>query len=315
MKTRTLGKNGPELSVIGLGAWAIGGPWLYGWGPVDDDESMRAIREAMELGINWIDTAAVYGLGHSEEVVGRALSGMRERVFIATKCGLVWDEGGNVANNLRPESIRKEVEASLRRLRVEKIDLYQFHWPDPATPVEESCEMMVRLQEEGKIRYLGVSNFDVSLLQACETRAHVQSLQPQYSLLNRRVEAEILPFCAQHDVGVIAYSPMQSGLLSGAFDMTKLAPDDWRRKYEWFQEPRLSRALSFVDSLRPLAAEYGMTVGQLAIAWVLAHRAVTSAIVGGRTRAQVREFVRASEMIFSKEHYDQLTRLSDEVVR
>jgi aryl-alcohol dehydrogenase-like predicted oxidoreductase len=315
MKMRTLGKNGPELSVIGLGAWAIGGPWLYGWGPVDDDESIRAIHEAIELGINWIDTAAVYGLGHSEEVVGRALSGMRERVFIATKCGLVWDEGGNVANNLRPESIRKEVEASLRRLRMDVIDLYQFHWPDPATPVEESCETMVRLQEEGKIRYLGVSNFDVSLLQACETRAHVQSLQPPYSLLNRRVETDILPFCAQHDVGVIAYSPMQSGLLSGAFDMTKLAPDDWRRKYEWFQEPRLPRALSFVETLRPLAAEYGMTVGQLAIAWVLAHRAVTSAIVGGRTRAQVREFVRASEMIFSKEHYDQLTRLSDEVVR
>ncbi len=300
MRTKTLGKNGPELTVIGFGAWAIGGPWEFGWGPVDDSSSVEAIRRALDLGINWIDTAAVYGLGHSEEIVARAVKGNRDKVFIATKCGMIWPEGKSARGEdrkvriyLGAASIRHEVENSLRRLNADHIDLYQFHWPDPGTPVEESWEVMVKLKEEGKIRYIGVSNFDVPLLRRCMSIAPVQSLQPPYNLLKRGVEPEILPYCLENGIGAVAYSPMMSGLLSGKFDIARVASDDWRRKDRMFQEPLLSKELAFIETLRPIASKYGKTVGQLAIAWVNMNPAVTSSIVGARTISQVEENVKA----------------------
>jgi aryl-alcohol dehydrogenase-like predicted oxidoreductase len=244
------------------------------------------------MGVSWIDTAPVYGLGRSEEVVGRAIRGLpRDRVFLATKCGRVWDRSGNPGFDLRPESIRREIEDSLRRLGTDHVDLYQIHWPDAATgtPLEESWTALARLQEEGKTRYLGVSNFEVSLLDRCEAIRHVDSLQPPYSLVRRGIEAELLPYCLRRGIGVICYSPMQSGLLSGRFDLGRLAPDDWRRQSPFFQEPRLSRHLASVEKLRPLAARLGKTVGQLAIAWTLSHPAVTAAIAGARNPAQVEE--------------------------
>ncbi|MFZ0389756.1 MAG: aldo/keto reductase [Calditrichia bacterium] len=289
MEKRKLGKNGPEITTIGLGTWAIGGPWVFGWGPQDDKESLSAILRALDLGINWIDTAPAYGLGHSEEIVGQALQGKRDRVILATKCGLVWDNSGKVVRNLKPDSIRREAEASLRRLKTDYIDLYQIHWPDKNTEAEESWEAMARLQEEGKVRFIGVSNYNVSLLQKCEKRHHVDSLQPGYSLLNRGVEKAELPWCRENGTGVVAYSPLQSGLLTGKFDKSRLAADDWRRKDNHFQEPRLSRNLEFADELQAIAAKYDKTAAQLAVAWVLNHPAVTAAIVGARRPSQIEE--------------------------
>ena len=289
MRTRKLGNNGPELTVVGFGAWAIGGPWEFGWGPVDDSASVNAIRRAIDLGINWIDTAAVYGLGHSEEMVARALKGPRDKVFIATKCGMVWDGGKKVRVHLGPDSIRTEIENSLRRLNTDYIDLYQFHWPDPLTPVEESWAVMLKMKEEGKVRFVGVSNFDVPLLKRCMALGPVQSLQPPYNLLKREVEREILPYCLDNGIGVVAYSPMMSGLLSGKFDIDRVAPDDWRRKDKMFQEPQLSKEMVFIEKLRPIAAKYGKTVGQLSIAWVNMNPAVTSSIVGVRNILQVED--------------------------
>ncbi|RMH77042.1 MAG: aldo/keto reductase, partial [Calditrichaeota bacterium] len=237
MQTRQLGKDGPQITEIGLGAWAIGGPWAWGWGEQDDDLSIRTIHRALELGINWIDTAAVYGLGHGEEVVGRAVNGRRREVFIATKCGLVWDDRGRVRNDTRPESIRRECEDSLRRLNTDYIDLYQIHWPNDQVPVEDSWGELVRLKEEGKVRYIGVSNFGVELLERCQAIHPVQSLQPPYNMVHREVEREILPWCQAHEVGVIAYSPLQSGLLTGKFTrdfLQTLPEDDWRRKQTHF---------------------------------------------------------------------------------
>ncbi|MRR37614.1 aldo/keto reductase, partial [bacterium] len=227
MRKARLGTNGPELSVIGFGAWAIGGPWVYGWGPQDDTESIRAIHRAIDCGITWIDTAAAYGFGHSERIVGKALRGRRGRVFVATKCGLVPDGKGDAKRDSRPEGIRKELEASLKNLETDSIDLYQIHWHDANVPVEESWETMVKLRDEGKVRYIGLSNYDVPLLERCGAIAPVQSLQPPYSMLNRGVEESILPYCLTKGIGVIAYSPMASGLLTGRFDASRLAPDDW----------------------------------------------------------------------------------------
>jgi len=290
IEKRRLGSAGPMLTTVGFGAWAAGGPWKFGWGPQDDSESVAAIRRAIELGVNWIDTAAVYGWGHSEEVVSRALEDIRaDEVFVATKCGRVKGEGDAPVGDLRPGSIRAQLEESLQRLRMDHVDLFQFHWPDTTTgtPVEESWAEMARLQDEGKARWIGVSNFDVPLMERCERIRHIDSLQPPYSLLRREVEGEILPWCRRNGTGVICYSPMQAGLLTGAFDLTRLAPDDWRRNAPWFQEPQLSRNLRFVEALRPIAARYGKTVGQLAVAWVLANPAVTAAIVGARRPSQV----------------------------
>jgi aryl-alcohol dehydrogenase-like predicted oxidoreductase len=313
MNTRQLGLDGPSLTVLGFGAWAIGGPWIYGWGQVNDAESIRAIHRALDGGINWIDTAAAYGLGHSEEIVARAIRGQRQKVFVATKCGLVPDGQGDVTRNSRPESIRSELEESLRRLETDCVDLYQIHWHDDEVPVEESWGAMVRLKEEGKTRFIGVSNYTVPLLERCLAIAPVQSLQPPYSMVNRGIEEAILPFCLSHGIGVIVYSPMQSGLLTGRYNPDALAADDWRRRQSYFVRPEVSNVLRFVDQLRPLANNHHATVGQLAVAWVLQHHAVTGAIVGSRTTAQVDENLGAVGIELTNgelEHMEQLMRES-----
>jgi aryl-alcohol dehydrogenase-like predicted oxidoreductase len=306
LPTRSLGSDGPEITIVGFGAWAIGGGgWSFGWGPQDDAESLAAMRRAIELGINWIDTAAVYGLGHSEEIVGRLLRGLpaADRPLVFTKCGLVWDEREPMKEPqrmLRPESIRRECEASLRRLGVERIDLYQFHWPDEAgTPVEDSWSEMLRLVEGGKVRAVGVSNFDVGLLERCHAIGHVESLQPPFSLIRRDVAGHEIPWCADHETGVIAYSPMQSGLLTDSFAaerVAKLPEDDWRRRSEEFQRPHLGRNLALRDALRPIAQRHGTTVAAIAVAWVVAWPGVTGAIVGARSPQQVDGWIRAASV-------------------
>jgi aryl-alcohol dehydrogenase-like predicted oxidoreductase len=302
--TRRLGSEGPALTVLGFGTWVTGGPWRFGWGPIDDDESITAIRHAVERGVNWIDTAAVYGLGHAEEVVARAIEPYRagEDVFVFTKCGRRWEEqtgSSRLYYDLRPESIREECEASLKRLGVERIDLYQFHWPDigTGTLVEESWGAMAQLVDEGKVRWLGVSNFSVELLARCEAVRHVDSLQPPLSLLNRHARAELIPWCAAHGTGVIVYSPMASGLLTGSFSrerLDQLAPDDFRRGAPPFQEPKFSQNLSLVERLESVAERLGTTLPALAIAWTLTAPGVTGAIVGARRPEQVDDWLDAA---------------------
>ncbi|HEX5387449.1 MAG TPA: aldo/keto reductase [Gemmatimonadales bacterium] len=311
LPTRPLGTSGMRLTTVGFGAWAVGGgDWAFGWGPQDDADSIAAIRHALSRGINWIDTAAVYGLGHSEEVVRRALEGIpaTERPFVFTKCGMVWnprDRSAQPEQSLRPESIRRECEASLRRLGVDRIDLYQFHWPDAVgTPIEDSWAEMARLIDEGKVRAGGVSNFGVALLERCEAIRHVDSLQPPFSLLRRNVAVEELPWCKSHGTGVIAYSPMQSGILTDSFSAERVArldAGDWRRRSPEFQEPRLARNLALRDALRPIAARHGATVAATAVAWTLAWPAVTGAIVGARTPAQVDGWIGAASLTLTAE--------------
>ena len=315
IETRKLGQNGPELTTIGFGAWAAGGPWKVGWGPQSDEDSVAAIRRSIELGVNWIDTAAIYGLGHSEEVVGRAIKGIpREQLFIATKCGRAMHEDTSLHSDLRPESIRREMDASLQRLGVDFVDLYQIHWPDneTGTPIEESWSALASLQDHGKTQYLGVSNFDVPLLERCERIRHVDSLQPPFNLIRRDVEKEILPWCLRNGTGVIVYSPMQSGLLSGKFDINRVAEDDWRRRNAYFQEPNLSRNLEIVEKLRSIAGNHGKTVGQLAVAWTLMNPAVTSAIVGARRPGQVEENVGAMGWRLTDDEMESIERILSE---
>ncbi len=306
LQLRSLGTGGPAISALGFGAWAAGGGgWAFSWGPQDDAESVAAMRRALELGLNWIDTAAIYGLGHSERVVGRFLKAVpvRDRPLIFTKCGLVWDDLHPMTaaqRILRPASIRKECEASLARLGVERIDLYQFHWPDEmSTPLDDSWEEMGRLIAEGKVRFGGVSNFDVALLDRCETIRHVQSLQPPFSLVRRDAATEVIPWCASHGAGVIGYSPMQAGLLTDSFTAARvasLAKDDWRRGSDQFQSPKLEKNLSLRDALKPIAARHGVTVASVAIAWTLAWPGVTGAIVGARSAAQVEGWIGAADL-------------------
>jgi aryl-alcohol dehydrogenase-like predicted oxidoreductase len=308
MQKRKLGNTEFEISCIGLGAWAMGGGgWTFGWGPQDDSESIAAIRRALDLGINWIDTAAVYGLGHSEQVVARALAEVpsSSRPLVFTKCSLVWDGRGNISHNLEPVSIRKELEASLKRLRVETIDLYQIHWPNsargdsPSPGIEAAWQTLAEMKEAGKIRHIGVSNFNVRELERIGRIAPVSSLQPPYSMLRRGVEAEVLPYCTAHEIGVIVYSPMQSGLLSGTMTRERIAAlpqDDWRlTKAPEFQEPRLSRNLRLVEQLRTIGARHGRSPGEVAIAWTLRRPEVTGAIVGARRASQVEGFIGAAE--------------------
>jgi aryl-alcohol dehydrogenase-like predicted oxidoreductase len=304
------------ITVTGLGAWALGGgDWAYSWGPQDDNVSIATMRHALELGVNWIDTAAVYGLGHSEEVVGSLLRELpaARRPLVFTKCGLVWDERNRKAEPkrvLKPESIRRECEASLQRLGVEHIDLYQFHWPDEVgTPVEKSWEEMAHLVGEGKVRMAGVSNFDVPLLERCEAILHVDSLQPPFSLINRNAAAREIPWCAAHGTGVICYSPMQSGLLTDSFTtekMATLAKDDWRHRHPNFQEPNLSRNLALRDALRPIAKRHGTTVSAVAVAWVIAWPGVTGAIVGARSAEQVDGWIAAAELKLTSEDLEEI---------
>jgi aryl-alcohol dehydrogenase-like predicted oxidoreductase len=314
LKTRPLGKSGLEITTVGFGAWAAGGGgWAFSWGPQDDTASLAAIRRAVALGINWIDTAAVYGLGHSEEVVGRALRELpaSERPYIFTKCGLHWDEKAPMVQAkraLRPDSIPRECEASLRRLGLERIDLFQFHWPDESgIAVEDSWAAMVKLAEQGKVRAIGVSNFDVSLLTRCASLRRVDSLQPPFSLIRRTTAAEEIPWCAAQGTGVIVYSPMQSGLLTDSFTAERvatLAADDWRRRAPEFQPPRLAANLALRDALRPLAARRGVSVAALAVAWTLAWPGVTGAIVGARSPEQVEGWISSADLVLDPAELD-----------
>ena len=288
-----------DLTSIGVGAWAMGGGgWEFSWGPQEDKDSLAAIHQARDRGVNWIDTAAVYGLGRSERVVGLALQGRTKRPFVFTKSSLVWNESGHIGHSLKAASIRREVEDSLKRLRLDAIDLYQLHWPDPDADIEEGWTEMARLKEEGKVRYIGVSNFSVRQMHRAQRIAPITSLQPPYSILAREVEREILPFTQKHDIGVIVYSPMYSGLLSGGMTrarIARLAADDWRRRNANFQEPLLSRNLRLVELLRDIGDRHGRTPGEVAIAWTLHNLAVTAAIVGMRTAEQVRGILGAAE--------------------
>lgn len=313
MVKRRLGRSGPELSPVGLGTWAMGGPWEYGWGPADDRQSVAAIREAVASGVNWLDTAAVYGIGHAEEVVGKALEPFEvgEEVLVFTKCGRKRSPTGEgIAYDLRPESIRAECEGSLERLGIERIDLYQFHWPDyeTDTPVEESWGVMAQLVREGKVRWIGVCNFTVGLLERCEAIRHVDSLQPPLSLLNRHSRAELVPWCREHGTGVIAYSPLASGLLTGRFSLDRLSPDDWRREAAAFQEPKVTQALALVDRLRPIADRRGVGVAALAVAWVLSVPGVTGAIVGARRPDQVASWLPAGALELDAEELEEIER-------
>src|SRR4051795_13177721 len=303
MQKKRLGNSDMELTPVGVGAWAMGGSgWAFAWGPQDDDESIAAIRQALDVGINWIDTAAVYGLGHSEEVVARALEGVRNRPYVFTKCSMVWDEHREIGHRLKADSIRRECEASLRRLRVDAIDLYQVHWPDPDEDVEEGWATLAALKQEGKVRHIGVSNFNVEQMERARAIAPIPSLQPRYSLLHRGIEAEVLPFCAWENIGVIAYSPMASGLLTGAMTRERVADlpaDDWRKRHPDFQEPRLSRNLKLVRLLRAIGRLHGRTPAEVAVAWVLHNPAVTGAIVGARRPGQVRGVVGAAQLRLS----------------
>ena len=306
MQTRRLGNSDMNITPIGLGAWAIGGgDSEFGWGPQDDAASIGAIQRALDLGINWIDTAAVYGQGHSEDVVGRALTGRAVRPYLFTKCAMVWDAAGKVRILLTRDSLRRECEASLRRLKADVIDLYQIHWPPP-TPadgtIEEGWAALAELQREGKVRWIGVSNFDVAQLERAQAIAPVTSLQPPYSMLRRAIEATILPYCQAQGIGVISYSPMLSGMLTGGMTRERarsLPANDWRRGNKEFQEPKLSWNIGLVDQLRTIGARHARSPGEVAIAWVLRHPAITGAIVGARSAAQVEGWIGAGEFRLS----------------
>lgn len=288
-----------ELTPIGVGAWAMGGGgWAFAWGPQDDNQSIAAIHTALDAGVNWIDTAAVYGLGHSEEVVARALAGRSRPPYVFTKCERTWDGNGRIIPNLKADSIRRECEASLRRLKLDVIDLYQIHWPEPEDDLEEGWETLAKLQQEGKVRWIGVSNCNVRQLERVRKIAAVTSLQPPYSAISPEVEDEILPYCQRHGIGVIVYSPMKSGLLAGTMTperVANFAPDDFRRRTAAFQEPQLTRNLQLAELMKTIGARHGRSAGEVAIAWVLRHPAVTAAIVGMRSAEQAKGVLGALE--------------------
>jgi aryl-alcohol dehydrogenase-like predicted oxidoreductase len=290
-ETRQLGNSDLKLTPIGFGAWAIGGGnWDFGWGPQDDRESVEAILRSLDGGVNWIDTAAIYGLGHSEEIVAQALAQTSKKPHVFTKCSMRWDKNRQIYRSLKKDSLREEVENSLRRLKVDAIDLYQIHWPDPEADIEEGWEALARIKDEGKVRHIGVSNFNVEQMKRAMKIAPITSLQPPYSLVNTAVEKEVLPFCKQNNIGVINYSPMASGLLTGKMTAQRIAAmpaDDWRRRAPQFKEPKLSRNLKLVELLREIGDAQQVQPGVVAIAWTLRNPAVTAAIVGARRAAQV----------------------------
>ncbi len=303
MQTRKLGNSDLHITPVGYGAWAIGGSgWQFGWGSQNDNDSIAAIHRSLELGVNWIDTAAVYGLGHSEKVVARALkSWPGPRPYVFTKCGLRWDANGNVRKVLSPDSIRREVEDSLRRLSVDVIDLYQIHWPpDPdSAELEKGWSALASLQRQGKVRWIGVSNFNVQQLCRAQSMVPVTSLQPPYSLVHREIEDQVLPYCLRQGIGVIVYSPMASGLLTGAMTReraAKLPDDDWRKTHPDFTEPQLSRNLALVERLREIGHAHNRSAGEVAIAWTLHNPAVTGAIVGARNARQAEGVMQAGEL-------------------
>ncbi len=308
MDKKKLGNSDLQLTPIGFGSWAVGGgDWQFSWGPQDDNDSIAAIHKALELGINWIDTAAVYGLGHSEEVVARALKTTSHHPYILTKCGLVWDEKREVSNSLK--HIRREAEDSLRRLAVDTIDLYQVHWPKPDEEVEEAWGVMADLQKEGKVRWIGVSNFSVDQMERAMKIAPITSNQPPYSMLNRAVESGVLPFCEKNNIGVINYAPMHSGLLTGAMSKQRVADfpsDDFRRNAKNYQEPLLSRNLAVADFIGKIGDRHGVSAGVVAIAWTLHHSATTAAIVGGRNAKQVEGVIPAAAFRLSQQEFSEI---------
>ncbi len=313
MQHRRLGNSDLELSEVGFGAWAIGGGnWAFGWGEQDKEEAVGAIRRALELGVNWIDTAAVYGLGRSEELVAEAIEGMRHEVILATKCSLIWDDQRKISSSLRADSVMRECEDSLRRLNTDVIDLYQIHWPHDDEHIEEGWEAIGRLIEQGKVRYGGVSNFLVPHLERAQAVHPITSLQPPYSILRRYIEDAEMAYCRENNIGILCYSPMQSGLLTGKFTRDRLQEGDWRRDSSEFKEPNLSINLEFVEELRTIADRYAKTVAQLAIAWTLRRDEVTSAIVGARRPAQIEETVGGAGWQLSTEDLEEIERLLDE---
>ncbi len=319
---RPLGGSGLEITTVGFGSWAVGGGgWSFGWGPQDDDASLDAIQHAVGAGVNWVDTAAIYGLGHAEEVVGRAVRALpaADRPLVFTKCGLVWDEADPLKPARRvftPTTVRDGIEASLRRLRMDYVDLFQIHWPDDeGNPIDDAWAEMLKLRDEGKALAVGVSNFDLALLERCEAIGHVDSLQPPFSLLDRRAARELIPWAHQHATGVIAYSPMASGILTESFGPERVAAmdaGDWRRAARAFNEPELGRNLSLRDALRPIARRHDASVSEVALAWVLAWHGVTGAIVGGRSRQQVDGWIGAPDVSLTAADFDEISAAVDQ---
>ena len=311
MQKRKLGYSDLHLTTIGLGTWAMGGGnWNFGWGPQDDQNSIASIHMALDKGINWIDTAPIYGHGHAETIVGKAIEGIRDSLIIATKCGRVWKEGSrDIGKSLKTNSIKREVEASLKRLNIEIIDLYQMHWPQPDEDVEEGWTAMAELVKEGKVRYVGVSNFNLQQLKRAQAIHPVTSLQPPYSMFKRDMEKEILGYCQENQIGIIAYSPMQAGLLTGKFSKERVAElpaSDWRSRSPYFKEPQLSINLEAVNELGSIADQKGISLAQLSLAWVLRHQAMTAAIAGARKSHQIEETAQASDIQLSLEEIDQI---------
>lgn len=299
-----------QLTPIGIGAWAIGGGgWAFGWGPQDDNESVDAMKAALDQGVNWIDTAAIYGLGHSEEVVARALEGRAKKPYVFTKCERVWNENREIGKSLKADSIRREVEASLSRLKLDVIDLYQIHWPEPDEDIEEGWTEMAKLKEQGKVRNIGVSNFNADQMKRAQAIAPITSLQPPYSLLSPEIEESILPYAAQNNIGVIVYSPMKSGLLTGAMTRERIAAmpdDDFRKRTPQFQEPKLTKNLELVERMREMGKRHGRTPGEVAIAWTLRRPEVTAAIVGMRSAKQVDGVIGAMDFRLTPEEVSEL---------
>lgn len=318
MQTRRLGNSDLHITPLGVGAWAMGGAgWLFSWSHQDDAASISAIHAALDAGMNWIDTAAVYGLGHSEEVVAKALEGRVNRPYVFTKCARIWDESRQIGKSLKADSVRRECESSLRRLKVDVIDLYQIHWPEPDEDVEEGWATLARLKEEGKVRWIGVSNFNLDQLKRARAIAPITSLQPPYSLIRREIEADVLPYCAEHNIGVIAYSPMGSGLLTGAMTHERIAnlpEDDWRRRGPQFQEPLVTRNLKIADKLKEIAARRGRNAGEAAIAWVLRNNVVTGAITGMRSPEQVAGVIGAMDFRLGEDEINEIETFAQGVI-
>jgi aryl-alcohol dehydrogenase-like predicted oxidoreductase len=310
MQTRQLGNSDLRLTPLGVGAWAMGGAdWAFAWGAQEDDASIRAIHAALDAGMNWIDTANVYGLGHSEEVVAKALADRADKPYVFTKCARVWDENRRIGRSLKAGAVRRECEASLRRLNTDVIDLYQIHWPEPEEEVEEGWATLARLKEEGKVRWIGVSNFNVDQMRRAQAIAPITSLQPPYSLIRREVEPEILPYCAEQKIGVLAYSPMGSGMLTGTMTRERVAnlpEDDWRRRGPQFQEPLLTRNLKLAEKLKEIGARHNRNAGEVAIAWVLRNPMVTGAIVGIRSAEQVAGVIGAMEFRLNQDEVNEI---------
>jgi aryl-alcohol dehydrogenase-like predicted oxidoreductase len=316
LQKRRLGNSDLEITPLGVGAWAMGGSgWAFSWGPQDDQESIEAIHAALDRGLNWIDTAAVYGLGHSEEVVARALEGRSSRPYVFTKCERNWNERGEIVKSLKESSIRKELEDSLRRLKVDVIDLYQIHWPEPDQDIEEGWSTLAKLKQEGKVRYIGVSNFNADQMKRAQAIAPITSLQPPYSLISPEIEHSILPHAAANNIGVIVYSPMKSGLLTGTMTRERVAAlptDDFRRRVPHFQEPLLSRNLEVAELLRTIGNRHGRSAGEVAIAWTLRNPVVTAAIVGMRSAQQVEGIIGALDFRLSQDELEEIDRFRAE---